>query len=77
MMEPLTGRGWMAQREGTTIILFLRGDWTTREEAVRVTDLPLGADHIDTLRFDSTSVGPLGQLVSGVPFHTARSAETA
>jgi hypothetical protein len=31
-MEPLTGRGWMAQREGTTIILYLRGDWTTREE---------------------------------------------
>ena len=43
--------------EGTTIILFLRGDWTTREEAVRVSDLPLGADHIDTLRFDSSQLG--------------------
>src|SRR5271169_3573259 len=57
MMEPLTGRGWMARRDGTTIILFLRGDWTTREEAVRVTDLPLGAGHIETLRFDSSDLG--------------------
>jgi phospholipid/cholesterol/gamma-HCH transport system permease protein len=57
MMDPLAGPGWVAQREGTTIILFLRGDWTTREEAVRVTDLPLGADHIDSLRFDASHLG--------------------
>jgi phospholipid/cholesterol/gamma-HCH transport system permease protein len=57
MMEPVTGRGWMARKDGTTIILFLRGDWTTREEAVRVTDLPLGADHIVTWRFDSSNLG--------------------
>ena len=56
MMNPLTGRGWMVQKEGTTIILVLRGDWTTREEAVRVTDLPL-ADPIDTLRFESSQLG--------------------
>jgi phospholipid/cholesterol/gamma-HCH transport system permease protein len=57
MMEPLTGRGWMVRQDGTTVILFLRGDWTTREEAVHAADLPLGPDHIDTLRFDSSNLG--------------------
>lgn len=56
-MEPLTGRGWTVRRDGTTIVLFLHGDWTTREEAARVTDLPLGAGHIETLRFDSSDLG--------------------
>ena len=56
MMNPLAGSGWLVQKEGTTIILVLRGDWTTREEAVRVTDLPL-ADPIDTLRFESSQLG--------------------
>ncbi len=57
MMESPTGRGWMVRKDGTTVILLLRGDWTTREEAVRVTDLPLGPDHIETLRFDSSHLG--------------------
>ena len=57
MMEPLAGRRWMVRKDDTTVILSLRGDWTTSEEAVRVTDLPLGPDHIDTLRFDSSNLG--------------------
>jgi phospholipid/cholesterol/gamma-HCH transport system permease protein len=57
MMDPLAGRRWMVRTEGTTVILILRGDWTTREEAVQVTDLALGPDHIDMLRFDSSHLG--------------------
>jgi phospholipid/cholesterol/gamma-HCH transport system permease protein len=57
MMEQLTGRRWLVRKDGAAVTLFLRGDWTTREEAVRVTDLPLGTEHIDTLRFDSSHLG--------------------
>jgi phospholipid/cholesterol/gamma-HCH transport system permease protein len=56
-MQALTGRGWMVRRDGATIVLFLRGDWTTRDAAARVTDLPLGPEPIDAVRFDSSNLG--------------------
>lgn len=59
MMEPLTGGGWSARKDGRNLVLFLSGDWTARNDAspVRVVDLPLDRTKIDAIRFDSSNLG--------------------
>jgi phospholipid/cholesterol/gamma-HCH transport system permease protein len=59
MTEPLSGRGWLARIDGTNLVLFLSGDWTTHDDALRmhVTDSLLQRANIHALRFDSSNLG--------------------
>jgi phospholipid/cholesterol/gamma-HCH transport system permease protein len=59
MTEPLSGRGWLARIDGTNLVLFLSGDWTTHGDALRmhVTDSLLQRANIHALRFDSSNLG--------------------